>query len=62
MVSRQEIEESADVEYLVVDELIRLVNAHPADEHVSFVRTLSSGHRAIWGVFMVDSEVNNGGP
>jgi hypothetical protein len=61
VVTRQEIDESDDVVYLVVDELIRLVNAHPADEQVSFVRTLSPGRRAIWGVFMVDGEVNNGG-
>lgn len=31
------------------------------DQRVDFVRTLPTGMRAIWGVFMVDGEVFNGG-
>lgn len=61
VLTHQALEESEDVLYLVVDELIRLVNAVPIDKQASYVRTLSTGMRMVWGVFMVDGEVNNGG-
>lgn len=61
VVSRDEIEQSDDVVYLVVDELIRAVNEWPVEEQVDFVRGLSAGRRMVWGTFMVDGEVNNGG-
>lgn len=61
MLTRRAIAESDDIVYLVVDELICLVNAVPGEKQVEFVRSLSPGMRMVWGVFMVDGEVNNGG-
>ena len=61
MVTRTDLEGSEDPVFLIVDELIRLVNAQPMEQQVAFVRSLSPGMRMAWGVFMVDSEVNNGG-
>ena len=62
MLTRVEIEQSDDPVYLIVDELIGLAgNSRPAEAQVAFVRSLSPGMRMMWGVFMVDSEVNNGG-
>ena len=61
MVSRQQIEESEDPLYLVTSELIPLVTAVALTEQSSFVLGLSPGRRIVWGWFMVDGEVNNGG-
>ena len=61
MVSRQQIEESEDPLYLVTSELIPLVTAVALTEQSSFVQGLSPGRRIVWGWFMVDGEVNNGG-
>jgi Domain of unknown function (DUF4375) len=61
VLTRRALEEADDVVYLVIDELIRLVNAVPLDEQLNLVRRLSPGMRMIWGVFVVDMEVNNGG-
>jgi Domain of unknown function (DUF4375) len=55
------VDEADDVVELIVDELIRLVNAVPLDEQRKLVRNLSPGLRMVWGVFLVDLEVNNGG-
>ena len=57
MPTRSAIEQSDDPVYLIVDELIRLVNGRPTEEQVGFVRALSPGMRMMWGVFMVDGEV-----
>lgn len=61
MVTRSELERSTDVVYLVTDELIRVVGSVREPEQVQFVRGLSQGRRMLWGVFIVDGEVNNGG-
>jgi hypothetical protein len=61
MLTRTAIERSDDPVYLIVDELIHLVDARPVEQQVGFVRTLSPAMRMMWGVFMVDGEVNNGG-
>jgi len=61
MASRDEIEKSEDPLYLVTNELIEMVNAIPLSDQPSFVEGLSEGRRIVWGSFMVDGEVNNGG-
>lgn len=64
MVTRRALEDADDVDdvvYLVVDELVRIVDALPLEEQPAFVRSLSPGKRMVWGVFLVDGEVSNGG-
>ena len=38
-----------------------MVNARTPESQVAYVRTLTAGQRMVWGTFMVDGEVNNGG-
>ena len=59
--TRRALEDADDVVQLVVDELVRVVDAVPSDEQPAFVRSLSPGLRMVWGVFLVDGEVSNGG-
>lgn len=61
MLRRDQLAAADDPLYAVIDDLNREVHAQPADQQVSYVRSMSPGRRMVWGTFMVDGEVNNGG-
>jgi hypothetical protein len=61
---RDELEDAPDdeIEWLVIDRLIRAVGLYGDDEtQYEFVKRLSPGLQMMWGTFVVDGEVNNGG-
>lgn len=52
-----------DVEWLIIDHLIERVGAQDGGEEgaYAFVKGLKPALQMMWGTFMVDGEVNNGG-
>ncbi len=61
MVSRQQLEQSDDPVGLVAGQLIDLLETVPLEDQVTYMEGLSQGRRIVWGSFIVDCEVCNGG-
>ena len=61
MLTRQKLENSDDIVYTLVGELIRMVHAVSPEHQTQYVRSLTPGMRMVWGIFLLDGEVNNGG-
>jgi hypothetical protein len=61
VLTRRALAEADDVVDLVVGELLRVLDDVPLDEQPAYVRSRTPGLRMVWGVFLLDGEVNNGG-
>lgn len=54
-------EDGRDAVFRLTDVLIRQTGERSDAESVAFVRAQSPGVRMVWGLFMLEGEVNNGG-
>jgi len=61
MVSQQQIEQSDDPPRLIVGQLLDLLDVVPLEDQLVYMDGLSQGRRIVWGSFIVDCEVSNGG-
>lgn len=61
MLSVDELSSTQNPIYLVIRDLIQRLNSVPPESRDELLRTLSRGQLIVWGTFLVEGEVNNGG-